>query len=150
MFRIVLFFLLCVIAIAGRAQGCTLPVPELRDGREDTLAVPPPPTPADTLQVAEEMPQFPGGAEAMMDHFKSAVRWPSGCEEVEGNVYPGFVVDVDGSILSLKVLRGMAACPAMDEEAMRVARTMQAWVPGCQNGQPVLVRMPIPVRSRRM
>ncbi len=152
MLRIVLFLFPCLIAIDGRAQGCTLPVTELRNGQNDTLAMPPPPapSPADTLQVAEAMPQFPGGEAAMMAHFQRGVRYPSGCEEVEGKVYLGFVVDVDGSILSLKVLRGMAACPAMDDEAMRVARTMPAWVPGCQNGRTVLVRMAIPVRFRRM
>jgi len=150
--RVILILFPCLLAIDGRAQGCTLPVTELRNGQNDTLAMPPPPPappPVDTLQFAEEMPQFPGGVEAMMVHFRSVVRYPSECLEVEGAVYLGFVVDVDGSLKGLKVLRGIAACPAMDAEAMRIARTMAAWTPGRQNGKPVPVRMAIPVRFRR-
>lgn len=151
MLRVILVLLPCLMALLGRTQGCTYPITDARAVNNDSLSMPPPPPvpPADTLQIAEEMPRFADGDEAMINYFRSAIHYPAACTEVEGTVYLGFVVDVDGSVKGLKVLRGIAACPEMDAEAMRVARTMPAWIAGRQNGKPVPVRMAIPVRFRR-
>jgi protein TonB len=109
------------------------------------------PMQADALQeplvVAEQMPEFPGGQQAMMTYMVKHMRYPQECieSEVQGKVFVGFVVGREGLITDVKVLRGVPGCPALEKEAVRVVKTMPNWTPGQQNGKPVPVRMTIPV-----
>jgi len=103
--------------------------------------------PQETLTVVEQMPEFPGGQQAMMTYLVKHMRYPQDCieNEIEGKVFIGFVVDTAGMITDVDVLRGVRDCPAMDQEAERVVKSMPSWTPGRQNGKPVRVRMTIAV-----
>ena len=99
------------------------------------------------LTFAEQMPEFPGGQQAMMTYLSKSIRYPEECKEagVDGRVFIAFVVDREGLVTEVKVLRGVPACPALDREATRAVKAMPKWTPGRQNEQPVSVRMTIPV-----
>ena len=99
------------------------------------------------FEVAEEMPEFPGGGmSAFMDYIKTNMRYPASAKEngTQGRVTVQFVVDEDGSIKDSKVLRSVDK--DMDAEALRLINTMPKWKPGRQKGQPVAVKFTVPVR----
>ncbi len=98
--------------------------------------------------VVEQNPEFPGGYEAMMAFVKQNMKYPPNARrmDIEGTVYVGFVVNKDGSISDVKVLRGiMTEC---DNEAIRVIKAMPPWKPGRQNGRNVNVRFTVPLKFR--
>jgi len=103
--------------------------------------------PQEPLTIAEQMPEFPGGQQAMMTYLVKYLKYPQECieSEVEGKVFVGFVVGREGLITEVKVLRAVPGCPALEKEAVRVVKTMPNWHPGRQNGELVPVRMTIPV-----
>lgn len=103
--------------------------------------------PQEPLTIAEQMPEFPGGQQAMMTYLVKNLKYPQECveSEVEGKVFVGFVVGREGLITDVKVLRGVPGCPALEKEAVRVVKTMPNWHPGQQNGKPVPVQMTVPV-----
>jgi len=99
----------------------------------------------DIYMIVEQMPEFLGGYEAMMQYVADHVNYPevakkAGCQ---GRVYVGFIVEPDGSLSEFKVLRGIGY--GCDEEAMRVAQSMPKWNPGTQRGKAVRVSYLIPV-----
>lgn len=101
------------------------------------------------FEVAEEMPEFPGGGmSAFMDYIKTNMRYPASAKEngTQGRVTVQFVVDEDGSIKDSKVLRSVDK--DMDAEALRLINTMPKWKPGRQKGQPVAVKFTVPVMFR--
>lgn len=98
--------------------------------------------------VVEQNPEFPGGYEAMMAFVKQNMKYPPNARrmDIEGTVYVGFVVNRDGTISDVKVLRGiMTEC---DNEAIRVIKAMPPWKPGRQNGRNVNVRFTVPLKFR--
>ena len=101
------------------------------------------------FEVAEEMPEFPGGGmSAFMDYIKTNMRYPASAKEngTQGRVTVQFVVDEDGSIKDSKVLRSVDK--DMDAEALRLINIMPKWKPGRQKGQPVAVKFTVPVMFR--
>jgi periplasmic protein TonB len=124
-----------------------LPPGEIIDIETPKIMVEPADVPQEPLAYAEQMPEFPGGQEAMMAYMVRNMHYPQECieNEVEGKVFMGFVVDLEGGITEVKVMRGVRDCPALDKEALRVVSSMPKWTPGRQNGQPVRVRMTVPV-----
>jgi len=99
------------------------------------------------LQIAEQMPEFPGGQEAMMKYMSANIKYPEDMAEagVGGKVFIEFVVRADGSITDVRVLRGIPGGQSLDREAVRVVKTMPKWIPGKQNGKPVDVFYRLPV-----
>ena len=95
--------------------------------------------------VAETMPEFPGGERAMMNFIIKNIQYPSTAieEGISGKVYIRFVVDKDGSITDVKVVRGVST--ALDKEAIRVIKMMPKWIPGTQLGKPVRVMFTLPI-----
>lgn len=93
----------------------------------------------------EQMPEFPGGREAMMKYIGINTKYPALAlrNQVEGKVFVAFVVKPDGSISDTKVLKGIGS--GCDEEAVRVINSMPAWTPGKQNGRTVAVSYTVPV-----
>ena len=93
----------------------------------------------------EQMPMFPGGAEALFDYLSENIKYPEDCEEtcVQGRVIVTFVVERDGSLTDAKVVKSVY--PSLDEEALRVVNGMPKWIPGKFNGKPVRVKYTIPV-----
>ncbi len=98
------------------------------------------------FQAVEQMPTFPGGTEEMMKYLGKNTQYPQSAAEngIQGTVYVQFVVDRSGKIADVKVIRGVD--PELDKEAVRVARSMPAWLPGKQNGQAVRVAFTMPVK----
>lgn len=98
--------------------------------------------------VVEEMPSFPGGQSALMSFLGSHIEYPLDAQEngVEGRVIVSFVVERDGSISYVKVVRSVA--PSLDHEAMRVVKSMPKWTPGKQNGENVRVKYSVPIVFR--
>ena len=98
--------------------------------------------------VVEQMPMFPGGDAALMQYLSSNIHYPAVAAEngVQGRVVVGFVVERDGSITDVNVMRSVD--PSLDREAMRVVKNMPRWTPGKQNGSAVRVKYQVPVMFR--
>jgi periplasmic protein TonB len=98
------------------------------------------------FEVVELMPAFPGGDAAMMRFLKENIKYPQIAREtgIRGTVIVTFVVERDGSVTDVRVLRGIGG--GCDEEAVRVIRQMPKWVPGHQLGKPVRVQFNMPIR----
>lgn len=97
------------------------------------------------FQVVEQMPEFPGGMAACMEFLKNNIKYPKEAQEKkeQGRVIAQFVVERDGSLSNIKILRGVS--PSLDAEALRVIGAMPNWKPGMQRGQVVSVKYTIPV-----
>ena len=153
--------LILLISLAAVAQQNVLDAPE--DSRPPNTSViyesvdqekdlgPPEPVepPSDSDQVftfAEQMPEFEGGQEALMNFIRKNVRYPENAveQEIEGKVFIEFVVYPNGELGQYKILRGVHSL--LDKEALRVIKaTAGKWKPGKQNGMPVAVQYRIPV-----
>ena len=96
------------------------------------------------LEKAEVMPEFPGGEQAMMDFVAKNVQYPQEArdKEISGRVLVGFIVEKDGSIGDVKVVKGIGG--GCDEEAVRVVKAMPKWKPGKDKGKPVRVSYMMP------
>ena len=97
------------------------------------------------FQIVEEMPSYPGGAEALYEYLNDNIRYPIVALEsgISGRVYVQFVVEKDGSVSDVKVLRGIGG--GCDEEAIRVVEKMPKWNPGKQRGRAVRVLYMVPI-----
>lgn len=95
--------------------------------------------------IVENMPEFPGGQEALFKYLGKSIKYPSMAVDagIQGRVYVSFMVDKDGKVKNAKVLRGIGG--GCDEEAIRVINAMPKWSPGKQRGQAVKVQYTLPV-----
>ena len=98
------------------------------------------------FEVVEQKPQFPGGSVNgwLADHIKYPV--VAAENGISGRVVVQFVVERDGSVSQVRVVRGVD--PSLDKEAQRVISSMPKWIPGKQNGQAVRSRFTVPVTFR--
>lgn len=120
----------------------------------DTYVPPPPPKPKveevteEIFVVVEEQPEFPGGNTAMMKFLSDNIKYPVIAQEngIQGRVITNFVVERDGSITDVQVVRGVD--PSLDKEAIRVIQSMPKWKAGKQRGSAVRVRFTLPVVFR--
>jgi len=98
----------------------------------------------------EEYPEFPGGDKALREYVVNAIKYPEVARTsgITGTVYVQFVVEKDGSISDVKVVRGIGG--GCDEEAVRVVKSMPKWKPGKQRGQPVRVYFTLPIEFKLM
>lgn len=96
--------------------------------------------------VAEQMPQFPGGPAALQEFLAKNLRYPPIAAEngISGTVVVRFAVWKDGSIRNIEVLSPVDR--SLDEEAVRVIKSMPNWIPGKQNGNSVSVYFVAPVK----
>jgi protein TonB len=103
------------------------------------------------LTFAEQMPEFNGGAEALYKYLSENIQYPTQAKENarEGKVVLQFVVGKDGKIDGSSIeMVGNDPGWGFKEEAIRVVRTMPAWKPGKQNGNPVTIRCTLPIRFK--
>ncbi|MBQ8466148.1 MAG: energy transducer TonB [Prevotella sp.] len=98
--------------------------------------------------VAEQMPEYPGGMPAMFEFLMKNMQYPKDAEKqkVEGRVMVMFVVETDGSISDVKVAK--KTFPSLDAEAVRVVQSMPKWTPGRDKGKVVRVQYTLPVSFR--
>jgi len=93
----------------------------------------------------EKEPGFVGGIEKFYKYLQNNIHYPAVAKEnnVQGKVFVTFVVEKDGSLTDIKVVRGIGS--GCDEEAMRVLKNSPRWTPGIQNGRPVRVQYTMPI-----
>lgn len=128
-------------AVAGQpvAEAEPLPIPPAAvDAEANPL----------NFRVVEDLPQFPGGAVELMKWLTGHLRYPLAAERqhIDGKVVVQFVVNADGSISDVKVVKPVHEY--LDREALRVVRLMPKWKPGVQNGKPCRTMVCIPVVFR--
>ena len=99
--------------------------------------------------VVETMPEFPGGQQALFKYLSENVKYPVIAQEngIQGRVICQFVVNKDGSIVEVEVVRS-GGDPSLDKEAVRVIKSMPKWKPGQQRGKPVRVKYTVPVNFK--
>ncbi|MEJ7558032.1 MAG: TonB family protein [Pedobacter sp.] len=93
----------------------------------------------------EALPEFEGGMKAWYKFIQRNLRYPAAAidQEKQGKVFISFVIERDGSISDVKVMKGVGY--GMDEEASRVIKKSPKWTPGRQNGKSVRVRFNMPI-----
>ena len=99
-------------------------------------------------QIVEKMPQYRGGEEAMMKYVADNIKYPQEAKDknISGRVFVSFVIEKDGSVNEVKVVRGIGG--GCDEEAARVIKGMPKWEPGMQKGKPVRVNYMMPINFK--
>lgn len=125
--------MLSVFAIAQTPQKASGAKPSASTVQEETI-----------FTVVEQMPEFPGGMEALYQFLAANIKYPGGPDDcVNGKVIVSFVIEKDGTVSDAKVVRKLH--PAFDAEALRVVKLMPKWEPGRQEGMPVRVLFNLPI-----
>ena len=98
----------------------------------------------------EEMPKFKGGDRAMLEYLMMNVKYPESAVKAkqQGNAIVGFVVGKDGTVSDVHIVKS-TGYDVLDNEAMRVVKSMPAWEPGKQKGKPVNVKYNVPIRFKQ-
>lgn len=93
----------------------------------------------------EHSAQFPGGIKKFYEYLANNIKYPADARKnnVQGKVFLTFVVEKDGSLSDIKVMRGIGS--GCDEEALRVIKASPKWVPGTQNGRTVRQQYTAPI-----
>ncbi len=93
------------------------------------------------------MAEFPAGQEAMNKYIADNIKYPAGASEkmLPGTVYLTMIIEKDGSVSNVNVLRGIKDSPAFSEESKRVVSSMPKWSPGQQNGKNVRIKYNLPI-----
>lgn len=110
------------------------PVQEVAEESEDKI-----------FYAVEQQAEFPGGLQAMMKFLQKNIKYPASAKRmgIEGKVFVKFIVDKEGGISAMEVMKGINA--DLDKEAMRVIKLMPPWKPGKQNGRAVKSQFVLPV-----
>ena len=95
--------------------------------------------------IVEEPASFPGGMANCLKFLSENVKYPEDCkkEGIQGRVIAQFIIDKDGSVKDVKIVRGVH--PSLDKEAIRVIEAMQKWTPGKVKGEPVKCQYTLPI-----
>ena len=98
--------------------------------------------------VVEQMPQYPGGKDKLLQYLSMSIRYPKEAEMagVQGRVIGAFIVEIDGSITGARIDKSVDK--SLDAEALRIINEMPKWKPGMQNGKPVRVKYMVPITFR--
>lgn len=96
----------------------------------------------------EVMPEYPGGIEMLAKYISENIKYPEEAKEkgISGRVFVNFVIEKDGSVTNVKVMRSIGEL--CDNEAVRVIKAMPKWKPGMQKGKPVRVSYIIPINFK--
>lgn len=98
--------------------------------------------------IVEKMPSFPGGDEELFKYLAKNIKYPPMEKDngISGTVYLKFVIGPDGNVSGIEVQRGVKGGPNLEQEAIRVVKSMPPWTPGVQNGKKVSVYYNIPIK----
>jgi len=145
------FFLVTVNSCTNKtdeSQGVEDESVEQAMSENDSITVKPTEEKEEVFVVVQNQPEYPGGTPALMKFLGDNINYPKTAQEegLQGRVILNFVVEKDGSITDVQIVRGIA--PSLDEEAIRVVKAMPKWKPGTQNGEIVRVRYTLPVVYR--
>lgn len=132
-FFVTLLFI-CSVSLSGQNPFAPKPKP-----------APPPPEEIHTR--FDEMPQFPGGPEAMQQYLEEHISHPSVMRGVcsSRKLVAGFVVEKDGSLSQIEIIKSINGCPDFDFEVLRIIKNMPKWAPGKINGRWVRCYYKMPV-----
>lgn len=124
------FFALCLLAI-------------LPDAAAQSSAMEP-----GVMTEVDEQPIPPGGMDGMYEYFGKNMKYPQLAKDkgIEGTVIVTFLVQKDGSLSDVEILRGIGGY--CDEEAVRLIKSMKKWKPGQLKGEPIMTRMRIPINFK--
>ena len=143
--RLILFGCLVLVCVGICAQTSSDEIPpqaeEVENSQHDDTEV--------MFVDYETMPEFPGGQQALFAYLSENVKYPRVAKEnkIQGRVICSFVVEKDGRITNVQVVRS-GGDPSLDREALRVIKSMPNWKPGTQKGKPVRVKYTVPVSFR--
>jgi len=100
----------------------------------------------DVFIVVETMPEFPGGRTALYKFLADNIKYPEKAKKdgIQGRVFVNFIVEKDGSVTNVKVIRGVTS--ELDKEAVRAVEMMPKWKPGVQRGKNVRVSFNLPIK----
>ena len=142
--------LLALASTATAQMASILPAPQTEAGPASPVVPAAGPAAPTIYFAADEMPAFPGGAAAMLQFLSRKLQYPSEAldRQLSGKVHVTFVVDPEGHLHDLRVVRGLGS--GLDEEALRLVRIMPWWAPGRVNGQPVWVSVTLPIVFRAL
>lgn len=129
------------------------PMPD-PDPIKPIMAPPPPPLPerrlkeAEAIQFPDVEAEFPGGTEALMKYIEDHLKYPAEEREmgIQGRVYVEFIVEKNGEVTTVKVLRGVSK--NLDLEAKRLITMMPNWTPAESRGSPVRSKARLPITFR--
>lgn len=103
--------------------------------------------------VVQKLPNFTGSDKALQKYLAKNLKYPKSAMEnnIQGRVFVKFIVEKDGTLTKIEILKGMDNCKECDEEALRLVRAMPKWEPGNQNGNAVRVshRVIIPFKLKK-
>lgn len=99
----------------------------------------------DVFLSVEENPEFPGGPAKLLEYIQKNLEYPEAAREneIQGRVFVGFIVEEDGSVSNVKILRGIGY--GCDEEAIRLVNSLPKFKPGKQRGKPIRVQYNLPI-----
>lgn len=99
----------------------------------------------DVFLSVEENPEFPGGPAKLLEYIQKNLEYPEAAREneIQGRVFVGFIVEEDGSVSNVKILRGIGY--GCDEEAIRLVNSLPKFKPGKQRGKPIRVHYTLPI-----
>ncbi|HVS94817.1 MAG TPA: energy transducer TonB [Mucilaginibacter sp.] len=144
--------LLSLVAVLATITHAQQSKPQMGDPNADLVISEPaknsPQNFADTNKVftaVETNPEFPEGWEKFPDYIKANLRYPVAARNdgVQGKVFLTFIVERDGSLTNIKVVRGIGS--GCDEEAVRLLKACPKWHPGIRNGHTVRVAYATPI-----
>jgi TonB family protein len=143
-FLAVLFFFAAGTAnttIAQESKATTKPAVEQKTETQEN-----PSTENQVFTVVEDMPSYPGGQDALVAYLVTNIKYPEEAKSkgITGVVYVSYVVEKDGAISNVKIMRGIGS--GCDEEAYRVVSGMPKWTPGKQRGENVRVQFTLPIK----
>lgn len=98
------------------------------------------------FNIVEIMPEFPGGNSAYSNYLQSKLKYPESAKDldIQGSVIVEFIVSKDGNVKDVSIIKGVHKL--LDDEALRLIKDMPNWKPGSQNGEPVNVKMLVPIK----
>lgn len=119
-------------------EGLNHPKPDPGTGKDQGAST-------EVYRIVQNMPKFNGD---LYKYVGDHLNYPTLESEnrIEGTAFVSFVVETDGTVSNVKIERGIAGGPGLDEEALRVIKSLPAWTPGSQNGHPVRVQYTMPIK----
>ncbi len=134
---LILFFIICAAPLIAQVSGLSVNKSAYRENYQDDGQV---------FTMVEQMPEFPGGQEALFRYIKENLHYPPTLKEegIQGRAICSFVINTDGSICCAETAKSTGNA-LLDREAILLIKSMPAWTPGSQNGKPIRVKYTVPI-----
>lgn len=131
-----------VSAVADEISAVKVIAPAVHDSIQPNVQ----PAVAAPSSALDQMPEFPGGMEALNTYLRNNIRYPQEAQKagIQGRVIIQFIVSKDGSITDAEVVESVD--PQLDAEGLRLIKNMPRWKPGMRKGQAIRVKQTLPIR----